>query len=303
MFRVIQADPAWDFDSSYTGGKRKSGAKHVYPTMPLHAIQQIPVPAVAAPNAVLGLWVPTALKESHGLTTLRAWGFRYKTTVYWDKMRLGMGAWFRNEVEELLIGVKGDGVAAKPNLDKLMALKSRLHFIEQLMIEGDPFEDLVDEMLIGIKGDPAPFGCQLPNIIHKLPGEHSEKPEEFDRLLETATGVESSRYKLELFARRLKPGWTGIGNAMTGRDIKNDVLRLARIRRCTSWNPMDGIVVRDTDPDHGGGRMGSEHPLCSCYGTLDEHSDAVIDRVMSGRNALMLRTLGDQQRETDGTKS
>lgn len=298
MFRLIQADPAWKFNNKNTGGSMKSGASQKYPTMDLHAIQQIPVAAIAAPNAVLGLWVPTALKESHGLTTLRAWGFRYKTTVYWDKMRLSMGFWFRNEVEELLIGIKGDGVQAPPNLDKLQALQARLQFIQDTMLAGDPFEDLVDELLIGIKGDPEPFGCQLPNIIHKLPGEHSEKPDEFDRLLEQATGIESSRYKLEMFARRTKPGWTGIGSVITGRDIKEDVLRLARVRRCTAWDS-NGDVAKDS--------AGAASFLCRCGGTLNEHSDAVIDRVSSGRNTLALRHIGDEARKgtahADTTKS
>ncbi len=289
MFRVIQADPPWDFNMKTTGGNFKSGAVQKYPTMPLHAVQQIPVAAVTAPNTVLALWVPTALKESHGLTTLRAWGFSYKTTVYWDKMRLGMGAWFRNEVEEMLIGIKGDGVTSALVLSKFALVMDKLAFIQDTMLAGDPFEDLVDELLIGIKGDPAPFGCQLPNIIHKLPGEHSEKPEEFDRLLEQATGVESSRYKLELFARKVKPGWTGIGNVITGRDIKDDVLRLARIRRCTAWNS-NGDTQTTIHP----GEAPQSAFICVCGGTLNEHSDAVIDRVSSGRNALALRLLGDQ---------
>lgn len=109
MFRVIYADPAWDFRNQKTGGSHTSGASQQYPTMPLAAIQALPVQPVTAPVAALFLWVPTALKFSHGPSTALAWGFPdYRTTIYWKKDRLGMGFWYRNMVEELLVFTRGD---------------------------------------------------------------------------------------------------------------------------------------------------------------------------------------------------
>jgi N6-adenosine-specific RNA methylase IME4 len=186
MFELIMADPPWEFRNVKTGGSHSSGAAQKYDTMPLAAIQGLPVQSVRASKSVLALWVPTTLKFSHGGSVLAAWGFRYVTTVYWEKIRkgkrLGMGHWFRNEVEELLIAVHGDV---------------------------------------------APFRCQLPNIIHAPVEDHSAKPEAFRQLLEQATGQISRRRNLELFARRTVPGWTGIGNQVTGRDVRDDLRRLA----------------------------------------------------------------------------
>lgn len=186
MFRVIYADPAWLFADAKTGGNHTSGASQKYDVMPLSAIQQLPVQSICQPNAILFLWVPTALKFSHGWTTMVAWGFDYKTTVYWEKIRkgkrMGMGRYFRNEVEELLVGVSGSV---------------------------------------------APFGCQMPNIIHADVMEHSEKPEAFRRLIESATGECFPSRNVELFARRKVPGWTGIGNQVTGRTIHADLRFLA----------------------------------------------------------------------------
>lgn len=109
MFRVFYVDPAWDFRNKKTGGSHTSGAGQQYPTMPLAAIQALPVQTIAAPVAALFIWVPTALKFSHGLTTALAWNFPdYRTTVYWKKDRLGMGFWYRNQVEELLVFTRGD---------------------------------------------------------------------------------------------------------------------------------------------------------------------------------------------------
>lgn len=183
LFDVHYWDPAWSFDNEKTGGTFTSGASQKYPCMPLAAIQQLPVASVSAPNAVLFLWVPTRLKFSHGLTTALAWGFhKYQTTIYWQKTRLGMGYWFRNQVEELLVFTKGDV---------------------------------------------APFRCQLPNFFSLPAGEHSAKPEEFRNLIENATGQISRRHCLEGFARKSVPGWTGVGNQVTGRDVRTDLKLLA----------------------------------------------------------------------------
>jgi N6-adenosine-specific RNA methylase IME4 len=85
----------------------------------------------------------------------------------------------------------------------------------------------VEELLVFTRGDVAPFRCQLPNIISLQPGEHSEKPEEFRRLIEDCTGKFSRRACIELFARKQVMGWTGIGHVATGRDIRDDLRRLA----------------------------------------------------------------------------
>ncbi len=181
-FELVMIDPPWEFTNKKTGGSHQSGASQKYPTMPLGAIQGLPVPAVCSYQTVLALWCPTRLKFSHGGPTMAAWGFGYETTIYWDKQRLGLGFWFRNQVEELLIGTRGD-------------------------VE--------------------PFGCQLPNILHLPALEHSAKPEEFRKLIETATGKFSRRRCLEVFARKRVPGWTGIGNAVTGQDVRADLRDLA----------------------------------------------------------------------------
>jgi len=106
--RVLLADPPWSFDNKRTGGSLKSGAEAQYATMTLAELRDLPIPAVTAADASCFLWVPAALKFSHGGPVLAAWGFRYVGTVYWNKPRLGMGFWFRNQVEELLFGVRGD---------------------------------------------------------------------------------------------------------------------------------------------------------------------------------------------------
>lgn len=61
-------------------------------------------------------------------------------------------------------------------------------------------------LLVGVRGDvPCPaMGDQWPSVIEAPPGEHSEKPERFHDLIEAYF---PSLPKIELNARRARPGW------------------------------------------------------------------------------------------------
>ena len=108
-YSIIYADPPWQYRNKKTGASMTSGADAKYPTMPLADICALPVKSeIAMPDSALFLWVTTPLKWE-GLEVMKAWGFTYETTVYWRKiMSLGMGFWFRGQVEELLVGVRGN---------------------------------------------------------------------------------------------------------------------------------------------------------------------------------------------------
>ena len=47
-------------------------------------------------------YLPDALK------VMVAWGFKYKTTITWEKDRIGLGQYFRGMTEHCLFGVKGN---------------------------------------------------------------------------------------------------------------------------------------------------------------------------------------------------
>lgn len=213
-FDVQYWDPPWKFRNEKTGGSHKSGAAQKYRVMELAQIQQLPVASVSRPSSVLFLWVPTALKFSHGFTTALAWGFPfYKTTWYWQKERLGMGFWGRNMVEELLIFTRGSVapfMLQEPNMKTLPEPGA--------VFAGGELPD------IDIQPEQLTNGCLT------LPAnEHSEKPEEFRRMVEVATQKFSVRDCLEGFARRRVTGWTGIGNVVTGQDIRTDLRQLAAL--------------------------------------------------------------------------
>jgi len=112
-FRTILADPPWRF-TNRTG---KMAPEHRrltrYDTMSVAEISQLPVPEIVTETAHLYLWVPNAMLPE-GLHVLRAWGFEYKTNIVWHKIRKdggsdgrGVGFYFRNVTELILLGVRG----------------------------------------------------------------------------------------------------------------------------------------------------------------------------------------------------
>ncbi|MEI7957270.1 MAG: MT-A70 family methyltransferase [Verrucomicrobiota bacterium] len=97
-YGLIYADPAWDYM-----GEAKVG----YPTMKLRAICKLPVAQVAENDAVLALWVPPSLLAD-GLKVIKAWGFEFKTSAVWDKERPGLGQYFGNQHEILMLATRGN---------------------------------------------------------------------------------------------------------------------------------------------------------------------------------------------------
>jgi N6-adenosine-specific RNA methylase IME4 len=100
-FDVIYADPPWRYNFSQSKSRQ---IENHYPTMKLDDIKALPVPS--ADNAVLFLW-GTKPKLPEALQVLKAWGFTYREQMIWDKMRIGMGYWFRSQTEYILVGEKG----------------------------------------------------------------------------------------------------------------------------------------------------------------------------------------------------
>jgi hypothetical protein len=98
-FGVIYADPPWAFEQAASSGR---APEDHYPTLLLEAICALPVEGIAAPDCVLFLWAP-ASKVEEALQAVRAWGFVYRTHMVWDKEIIGMGLYWRQRHEDLLL--------------------------------------------------------------------------------------------------------------------------------------------------------------------------------------------------------
>lgn len=101
-YSVIYADPPTEDDFGHT----KKDVEHHYPTMSWDDLKALPVEGIATEDAVLYLW--SAPHVIHKMLEIMArWGFEYRTHMIWDKGRIGLGQWTRNQHEVLLIGRRG----------------------------------------------------------------------------------------------------------------------------------------------------------------------------------------------------
>ncbi len=171
-FATVLADPPWQFQNRT--GKMAPEHKRLsrYPTMSLSEITELPVKSIVSDVAHLYLWVPNALL-AEGMQVMDNWGFTYKTNIVWYKVRKDGGPDRR-------------GV-------------------------GFYFRNVTEIILFGIKGKNArtlPPGRSQENIIITQKREHSRKPDEQYKLIESC----SWEPRIELFARGSRKGWFVWGN-------------------------------------------------------------------------------------------
>lgn len=165
---------------------------------------------VATPDAYLFLWA-TAPRLPAAFQVYSAWGFRYATIhscwvkVYpkrWDELKnaddvdgaifRGPGRYSPSNVELLLLGVRGrcwhPAEGFKPR---------------QVILAPHPRDPLTGKI------------------------RHSRKPECFQDDIDRWLRPHAEGPFLELFATRERPGWTCLGHALTGTDIRDDLQAMA----------------------------------------------------------------------------
>ncbi len=103
-FPVIYADPPWRYDFSKSPSR---DIENQYPTMTLEEICNLDVASLAHDDSVLFLWA-TSPKQKEALQVIESWGFEYKTQAVWVKDKMGMGYYFRQQHELLLVATKGN---------------------------------------------------------------------------------------------------------------------------------------------------------------------------------------------------
>lgn len=137
-FGTIVVDPPWTYTHSTRttedsgNGWRSPGGRH-YSTMKLSEIKALPVPAVAADDAVLALWSVNALMRQ-AYQVVETWGFEPKTMLTWAKTtrdgsrpNTGMGFWLRGATEHIVIAVKGRPKPLRRNVPSWFAAPVQRH--------------------------------------------------------------------------------------------------------------------------------------------------------------------------------
>lgn len=112
-YRIVYADPPWKYGNTmpdYMGVQDDH-----YPLMSIDEICALPIKKMTEDNAVLFLWVTSPILEE-AFEVVKAWGFDYKSSFIWDKVKHVMGHYNSVRHEILLICVRG---SCQPDVHKL----------------------------------------------------------------------------------------------------------------------------------------------------------------------------------------
>ena len=118
-YSLIYADPPWRYEFSQTDSRK---IENQYPTMALDEIRDLPVADIAADDCILFMWA-TSPKLIEAASVVEAWGFDYRTSAIWAKPQLGMGYYFRQQHELLLVAIKGAPGVPEPEFRERSVLE------------------------------------------------------------------------------------------------------------------------------------------------------------------------------------
>jgi len=116
-YRVLYSDPPWRYsDSGVINDDNYGRAERHYATMSIEELCDMgdSVKEISEDNAVLFLWTTSPMLEE-AFKIIRAWGFKYKTSFVWDKIKHNFGHYNSVRHEFLLICTRGSCV---PDTDK-----------------------------------------------------------------------------------------------------------------------------------------------------------------------------------------
>lgn len=107
-YKTIYIDPPWKYNDSLDKTRKLK-----YELLSIEEISEIPIQKIACNKSHLYMWtVKDFLHDSFHL--LEKWEFEFKQVIPWlkrtrtGKIHFGMGHWFRNSIEYLIFGVKGN---------------------------------------------------------------------------------------------------------------------------------------------------------------------------------------------------
>jgi len=169
-YRVIYCDPPWKYSDELIDGYggastvQVDGTHHHYESMSIEELCELPISETVLDDSVLFIWVTSPFLEDV-FTVINAWGFDYKASFVWDKVKHNFGHYNSVRHELLLICTRG---SCTPD-------------------HVQPTDD----------------SGKLIDSVQTIPrsDEHSEKPEEFRAIIDK---LYTKGKRIELFARKSK---------------------------------------------------------------------------------------------------
>lgn len=144
LFEVLSVDPPWNYGTPYDPDGRR--VANPYPEMTQDQLKNLPIPSTD--NSVLFLWTTHRfIWDAKELLDL--WGFEYRSTIVWDKDKIGMGDLFRMQCEFCLVGIKGKPVFDNNNTWRDIIREPRREHSRK----PETFYEMVDHLCVGRKLD------------------------------------------------------------------------------------------------------------------------------------------------------
>lgn len=189
-FRVVLADPPWNFENYSANGEQKNPNQH-YPCMRVDEMEDMPIHLLCADDCVLFLWCTWPMMPVWD-RFVRAWGFHYAGLAWeWikfnrqtDKFAFGPGYGTRKNLEPCLLATRGSPSLKADQSFFGQTVETRSHSVRDFIM-----------------------AWPLDAIMAKR-REHSRKPDEqYERIEQMFDGP-----YIELFSRSDRQGWSSWGN-------------------------------------------------------------------------------------------
>lgn len=199
LFKTLIIDPPWPYGITSKSAKLSGYADKKYSLLSIEDLRLLPINQVMDPDeAYLFMWA-TGPFLPEALSLFPSWGFKFITSAVWTKSTgLGVGYWLRGDHEHILIGKRKNAASKR----------------------------------IGAR---SVFRIDAPRT------RHSVKPDFLHEAIEKG-GPHIKKFAgfpgpyLEIFGRRLRAGWTILGNEVEGGgdDIRHSLAAL--VSKCTQIN-------------------------------------------------------------------
>lgn len=112
-YRIVLADPPWSYSNTMPEYFIEQGDH--YSLMTIDEICALPIKKITTENSVLFLWVTSPIFEE-SFQVVKSWGFEYKSSFVWDKIKHNMGHYNSLRHELLLVCTRG---SCRPDTNKL----------------------------------------------------------------------------------------------------------------------------------------------------------------------------------------
>ena len=143
-YRIVYADPPWHYGNSgvINDDDNYGRAERHYQTMPIGELCAMgdDIKQMTESNAVLFMWTTSPLLEE-SFEVIRAWGFQYKSSFVWDKVKHNFAHYNSMRHEFLLVCTRG---SCTPDVKQLFDSVQSIERTENHSEKPQEFRSIID---------------------------------------------------------------------------------------------------------------------------------------------------------------